>query len=270
MTSTRFSRQSFLGPRSQEIIEDTCIGIIGLGGGGSNIAQQLAHLGVRDFVLYDADRVDETNLNRLIGGTEDDVTKATPKVDIAERLIKGIRQTAVIDKHTARWQNEPDALKGCDILFGAVDTFLGRSDIEALCRRYLIPYIDIGMDVHQCVNEAPRMAGQVILSLPGGLCMRCLGFLNEKNLAAEARRYGAAGEAPQVVWPLGILASTAVGIGVDLLTGWTSPEERMVYLSYDGNAGTLSPHVRLKYLSEEECPHYPLSQAGDAVFRPAA
>jgi hypothetical protein len=41
------------------------------------------------------------------------------------------------------------------------------------------------------------------------------------KLAAEAARHGDAGGRPQVVWPNGALASTAVGLAVDLVTGWT-------------------------------------------------
>jgi hypothetical protein len=36
----------------------------------------------------------------------------------------------------------------------------------------------------------------------------------------EAEKYGAAGSRPQVVWPNGVLASTAVGLAVQLLTPW--------------------------------------------------
>jgi len=41
-----FSRQNFLGPRAQDILVNTRAAIVGLGGGGSHIAQQLAHIGV--------------------------------------------------------------------------------------------------------------------------------------------------------------------------------------------------------------------------------
>jgi tRNA A37 threonylcarbamoyladenosine dehydratase len=40
-----FSRQSFLGPDSQQIIEAATVGVVGLGGGGSQIVQALAHIG---------------------------------------------------------------------------------------------------------------------------------------------------------------------------------------------------------------------------------
>ena len=70
--------------------------MIGLGGGGSHIVQQLAHLGVQNFVLYDDDRVDAegTNLNRLVGATLKDSEAETLKVDVAERLIRGLNPNA--------------------------------------------------------------------------------------------------------------------------------------------------------------------------------
>lgn len=45
----RFTRQTFLGQHSQTAIECAAIGIVGLGGGGSHIVQQCAHLGARRF-----------------------------------------------------------------------------------------------------------------------------------------------------------------------------------------------------------------------------
>ena len=85
-------------------------------------------------------------------------------------------------------------------------------------------------------------------------------------LAREGERYGDAGARPQVVWANGVLASTAVGLAVDLLTDCSRSLRKVVYLEYDGNKGTLKPHVRLEYLKYDACPHYPLSQVGDPVL----
>ena len=83
------------------------------------------------------------------------------------------------------------------------------------------------------------MSGQVIASTPGAACMTCIGFLNSATLAQEAAKYGDAGVHPQVAWANGTLASAAVGIAVDLLTGWSGQLKMPVYLEYDGNAQTL-------------------------------
>ena len=102
------------------------------------------------------------------------------------------------------------------------------------------------------------MSGQVIASVPGGPCLFCLGFLNEEKLSREAAKYGDAGINPQVVWANGVVASAAVGIGVDMITGWTKVQGNVVYLMYEGNKGTLKPHPRLRQLETwQACPHYP-------------
>ena len=123
-----------------------------------------------------------------------------------------------------------------------------------------MPYIDIGMDVHEA-EKGHQMSGQVILSLPGGPCMRCLDFLTEKNLAREAARYGDTGGRPQVVWPNGVLASSAISIFTDLLTGWSGMRDRVAYLVYDGNTGVIGDHIRLRF-APGRCVHYPISQIG--------
>jgi hypothetical protein len=266
MSDDKYSRQSFLGDGAQGIIERVVIGLAGLGGGGSHIAQQTAHIGFQNYVVFDPDKAEDPNWNRLIGATGNDFAEGTLKIEIAERVIKGLNPDANVRAFAQRWQDNPEPLRDCDLIFGCVDGFSERRELEAFARRYMIPLIDIGMDVHRVGAEPPRMGGQVILSMPGGPCLFCLGFLSERALTREAERYGDAGPRPQVVWPNGILASTAVGVAVDLLTDWTRSLRDVVYMSYDGNLGTVQPHVRLQYLTERTCTHYPMNQVGDSVL----
>jgi molybdopterin-synthase adenylyltransferase len=262
VSNERYSRQSFLGPDAQECIQNTVIGIVGLGGGGSHILQQLAHVGFQHYVLYDPDQVEDSNLNRMVGATERDMIVARPKVKVALRIIRGLQPEALIETYPKRWQEEPLPLRGCDLIFGCVDGLGNRRDLEATARRYLIPYIDIGLDVHQVGTELPIMAGQVVLSMPGNPCMRCLGVLQEQALAQEGRRYGDAGLRPQVIWANGVLASTAVGIAIVLLTDWTHQLRHPVYLQYFGNEGTIQPSPRLEFAAKT-CKHYPITNIGD-------
>lgn len=266
--SDRYSRQSFLGHASERIISSCVIGVLGLGGGGSHIVQQLAHAGVRNYVLYDPDMLEESNLNRTVIGALIDAVQGRTKLELAERVIRGLQPEANIIAVKSRWQDNPLPLRNCDIIFGCIDGFDERRQLETSARRYLIPYIDIGLDINHVKPEPPRMSGQVILSLPGGPCLSCIGFLNEHNLAKEATNYGAAGIRPQVVWANGVLASAAVAIGIDLMTGWTKTSPTFIYLQYDGNSGTLTPHVRTKYVDlDAECPHYFIENIGDPVFQ---
>jgi hypothetical protein len=263
---SRLERQSFLGPDSDAVLDAATVGIIGLGGGGSHIAQQCAHMGVGGFVGADPDIIEHTNTNRLVGGVLDDVAKRRPKVEIAERLIRGLHPKARIISAEHDWREVVDDFKLCDVIVGAVDTFKERAEIERVCRRHLIPYIDIGMDVHPLESGGFLVSGQVILSLPGHACMWCCGFITDERLTEEARRYGAAGSRPQVVWANGVLASSAMGLLTQLLTPWYANPPGFVFLEYDGNKGTLTRNRRMEILKGHLCPHHPRNETGDPVF----
>jgi hypothetical protein len=77
-----------------------------------------------------------------------------------------------------------------DLVFGCLDGYAARRDLEEFTRRYLIPLVDIGLDVHVADDEnAPQMSGQVIVSMTDGPCMWRLGFLNDVVIGAK-RRWG--------------------------------------------------------------------------------
>ncbi len=263
---SRLDRQSFLGADSDQILSAATVGIVGLGGGGSHIAQQIAHMGIGSYVNADPDIIEETNTNRLIGGTLADVELSRPKVKIAERLIRSLQPNARIVSAQSDWRKCADDLKLCDVIVGAVDGFKEREQLERFARRHLIPYIDIGMDVHKLGKSGFLVSGQVILSMPGGPCMRCCGFITDERLAQEAQRYGAAGSHPQVVWSNGVLASTAVGLLTQVLSPWYSDPPSFVFLDYDGNKGTLSRNARMELLKATPCPHHPATETGDPLF----
>lgn len=263
MSEDRYLRQSFLGPEAEELIARVTVAVSGLGGGGSHVVQQLAHIGFQNYVLYDGDAVEESNLNRLIGATVADALAETPKLHLARMMIYGLQPRASVRGFACTWQEHPEPMRECEIAFGCVDSYKGREELEIACRRYLTHYIDIGMDVHG--QDKPVIGGQVIQSSPGGLCMRCIGFLTDEKLAEEAGRYGNVGARPQVVWPNGVLASTAVGLAVDLVTNWTRKQRSHAYLVYDGNEGTVKDSVTLRNLTKV-CNHYSISDAGDPVL----
>ncbi len=157
-------------------------------------------------------------------------------------------------------------LKVCDVIVGAVDSYKEREQLERFARRHLIPYLDIGMDVHELGQNGFLISGQVIMSMPGGPCLRCCGLVTEERLAQEAQTYGTAGGRPQVVWPNGVIASTVVGLLAQIITPWHPKLSELVYLEYDGNKGTLRPSARMELLQGKSCPHHPADEVGDPLF----
>ncbi len=262
----RFVSQDFLGENSPSIFESCRIGIIGLSGGGSHVAQQTAHVGIGDFLVIDFDRVAEKNLNRMVWATSQDAQGKSLKTAVISRGIKQVNPRARVSAVPKKWQEAAELLRDRHVIFGCVDSFSERQQIEAVARRYLIPYIDVGMDVWP-IQEGFSVGGQVALSMPGGPCLRCLGILTDDRLAQEAAKYGAAGNRPQVVWANGVLASTAVGVFVNLICPWRSLQLRGILREYDGDSHTVATSNKLPYLASVRCAHFSgLSSVGDPFW----
>lgn len=261
-----FSRQSFLGPDSQNILDKTRAVIVGLGGGGSHIAQQLAHIGVGQIRLIDPQKIESSNLNRLIGATAKDVEEETPKVEIAERLIKSIRPWIDVEIAQTEWQKADYLIRDAHVVFGCVDGYQQRMYLEIASRRYRLPYIDVGMDVTDLGHGQYAIAGQMITTLPGGPCMKCIGFLTQDRLDQEENKYGDAGVNPQVVWTNGTLASLAVGAFMRLLTPWFNSSVEYEWLELDGNSQVVTKSKQPQYFIQGSCDHFSLSDIGDPFF----
>lgn len=262
MDTEHNSRQSFLGKELSSICKKTIIAIVGLGGGGSHIVQQLLHIGFENFKVFDPDLVEKSNLNRLIGAYMSDVDQKTPKIGVAERMAKLINSEVKMKAFQHKWQEDLSELEQCDLIFGCLDDLSNRDQLEKFARRNLIPYIDIGVDIIKIDPEPPQMAGQVFVSMPGKPCMRCMKLLRRDNLKRDGEKYGDSGPRAQVVWPNGVLASTAVGLSIQILTSWQGKEEPTYFLSYDGNTGSLTPDVRFEFLKSQECVHFSLNNVG--------
>jgi hypothetical protein len=210
------------------------------------------------------DIIETRDRNRLLGGTPADVEAASAKTAIAERVIRGINPNARITACRSRWQEVIETLCRCDVIFGCVDSYRERSELEQFARRFLIPYIDLGMDVHE-TTDSHSISGQVVLSSPGGPCLWCLGILNESRLEQEAGMYGKAGSRPQVVWPNGVLASLAVGLFVQLVCPWHNAPQLPACCEFDGNRHRVETN-RIDHTVEWRCSHFRSDELGDVFF----
>lgn len=253
-------RQSFLGDKSDEVLNSLVVAVVGLGGGGSHIVQQLSHVGVGNLLLIDPSRIEPSNLNRLIGATFKDAKRGSLKTMIAKRISKSVNPSACITVRSKPWKDAMVELRDVDIIVGCLDSYSERSQLESFARRYLIPYIDIGMDVHN-LRDHHVISGQVVRSMPGDVCLRCMGIITEDDVAKEA--YGAAGGKPQVVWVNGLLASAAVGLLIEMVTPWFRSDRRSEFLTYDGNGQFLARHNWIQSAIGRTCPHYPAHEVGD-------
>lgn len=205
-------------------IETSTIGVVGLSGGGSHVAQQLIHAGVGELVGIDPQIVDKSNLRRLVGAYHRDIGRSK-KVDVFRRLARNVRPEV-------RFTSVPEAfpssrslheLRRVDVLVGCVDDWGVRNDLNQFALEYRIPYIDIGATISPPRDaDGVCVSGQIAVILPGGPCLRCMGLVTDERVgAAQLFRQGyLAGEAePQVVSINGVLASEAVTATLMLVAG---------------------------------------------------
>lgn len=171
---TRYDRQiRALGAAGQRSLSRLRVGVVGLGGTGSQVLQQLAHLGVRDFCLVDDDRIDLTNLPRLAGATWRDALLKTRKTRVARRLIRSLGGRARIRSLGGlRSVAALLALRKVDIVIGCVDNDGARLVLSELAAAHLVPYLDVGVGIEPMGDRA-SLGGRVSFYLPGGPCLAC-------------------------------------------------------------------------------------------------
>ena len=178
-TQDRFDRQvRVFGPAAQRRLQRFRVAIVGLGGIGSAVAQQLAHLGVSEFLLIDPDIVEASNLNRLLGARATDVGQS--KVDIAARCIAEVRPDASVERQQLSVLTELGArrLLESDLIFACTDSHGSRAVINQLAYQYLIPTIDTGVSISVEKQVVKHVAGRVQMLAPGLGCLTCAELLN--------------------------------------------------------------------------------------------
>jgi hypothetical protein len=182
-----FARQELaLGRSGQSRLRCVRVGVVGLGGIGSVVAMQLAHLGVGELVLIDGDIVEASNLSRIVGARQEDVGK-TLKVDVSRRYAESLGFSKV-ETYPAYLDAEHEALlASCDIVFSCVDRQLPRALLNQIAYRYLVPTIDMGTVFR--VDETGSMvsdSGRVVVVGPGRPCLSCWGHLDPHVLRIES------------------------------------------------------------------------------------
>ena len=263
-----FDRQiRFLGEAGQRILSALSCAIVGLGGTGSLICEALLRLGVGKLLLIDPDRIELSNLNRIIQACQEDVQSKRLKVEIMKRKGRRInRRTKIITLARSILEKSAQShLKGVDVVFGAVDSDLARFVFNQLAARYLIPLIDVatGINVDK-KGDILDFAGQVYVFVPGrSPCLSCLEAidLTEVNLSLMSeedrnrqRQYGyISGEdivAPAVL-PLNMeLVSLALIEFMNLIFGFRKVNS---YIFYDGRSEDRVAYA-IKVKPESSCP----------------
>jgi hypothetical protein len=244
MNRNRFARQILMfGEEGQKKIETQKVGIVGLGGVGSQVAQALALPGVARFGLIDDDRIDETNLNRMAGAFPDDVGRL--KVEVARDHILKINPKAEVltFPQNLRTREAVEFLTGCSAIFGCVDHDGPRLVLTELAAAYSVTLIDIATEIFPEAKGQPfDFGGRVVIARPGDYCLLCADQLDielakeeletpEIRAARRKHGYGLGSDvpAPAVFALNGSVVNPAVMEFLLMVTGIREPERHLTY-----------------------------------------
>jgi molybdopterin-synthase adenylyltransferase len=183
-----FARQELaLGARGQQQLRHLRVGVVGLGGIGSIVALQLAHLGVGELVLMDGDRVEPSNVSRVAATTKTDPGVAY-KVDVAANYAESVGLVGHVERHRVFvGPAEAPVLGSCDLLISCVDRQTPRAILNRVAYSHFIPVIDLGTVFRvDTTGKIVGEAGRVVVIGPGRPCLGCWGHLDANLLRIEA------------------------------------------------------------------------------------
>ncbi|HBA88791.1 MAG TPA: thiamine biosynthesis protein ThiF [Geobacter sp.] len=136
----------------------SCVAVIGCGGLGGYIVEELARLGVGRIVAADPDVFEEHNLNRQLLSRIDNLGE--PKVAAAAHRVAEINPAVQLVPHRKALgvENGRELLSGVTVAVDALDNVQSRLELAELCRELAIPL------VHGAIAG---WYGQVATQLPG-------------------------------------------------------------------------------------------------------
>ncbi|MFD3449344.1 ThiF family adenylyltransferase [Microbacteriaceae bacterium 4G12] len=139
----QFSRNELaFGKEGYEILKNSTVGILGIGGVGSFAAEALARSGVGRLILVDKDVVDITNVNRQIHALLSTVGQS--KVGLMKERIKDINPECEV--HALQMFYTEDTYEdffsyGLDFVVDASDTITFKIHLIKECLKRKIPFI---------------------------------------------------------------------------------------------------------------------------------
>lgn len=222
------------GTAVQETLSDLSVAVIGCGGTGSAVAEQLVRLGVKNLLLMDPEELSDSNVTRVYGSVWADVGR--PKTEVLREHLSAISPGLRCEVHRSMLTLEPAAraLIGADVVFGCTDDNAGRLVLSRLATYLLTPVIDCGV-LLSSDNEGvlTGIDGRVTILSPGQACLLCRNRIDLPRAGAEllspaerVRRqdegYAPAlgGTEPSVVAFTTLVAATAVSELLERLIGY--------------------------------------------------
>lgn len=181
----------------RSIVSGQTIAIVGVGGLGSVIAENLIHMGFQSVQLIDPDVVEITNLNRIVGAYYSDALESRLKVEVVGEHLRKINPGATVEAHAVCIEDESvlPVLMRSDWIVVATDNHFSRYQAQKIALQLGVPLLSAGVNITAEDGIISDWSGEVIVARSGdGLCLNCLGRINPTLVAAYEHRADAIGE----------------------------------------------------------------------------
>ncbi|MEG1543120.1 MAG: ThiF family adenylyltransferase [Tannerellaceae bacterium] len=140
--------------------------VVGCGALGNEVLKNLVLFGVEHLVVVDFDHIEASNLTRSILFSLADAQMGRSKVEVAAERLKQINpavQVLPIDGDIA-YNVGLGVIKDVDVVIGCVDNRLARYQLNRLCMRAGVPWVDGGIE---------GLEGTARVFVPGKNCYAC-------------------------------------------------------------------------------------------------
>ena len=196
------------GGEIQQVLGNLRVAVVGCGGTGSAVIEQLVRLGVRHLQLFDPRTLTAGNVTRVYGSYLHCVGES--KVSLSAAHVSRIAPDAEVTTAQAKITLESAArlLLDADVVFGCTDDNAGRLVLSRIASYLLTPVIDCGVLLSSGPGgQLVGIDGRVTVLAPGAACLVCRNRIDLQRAAAEMlnpseyRRLAAEGYAPALSDP---------------------------------------------------------------------
>ncbi|MEK6950316.1 MAG: ThiF family adenylyltransferase [Nanoarchaeota archaeon] len=175
----RYSRQLLLpeiGKEGQEKIAQATVAVVGIGALGTVAAELLARAGIGKLLLVDRDIVEESNLQRQVLFTEDDLGRS--KAIVGKERLTRINSAITLEAYPIHLNRKNIVLLDkATIILDCTDNLQSRFLLNDYSQQQKIPWI------YAAAIKTNGYVFPIIPSLPEGACLRC--FLTSESSSGE-------------------------------------------------------------------------------------
>jgi len=263
----------FLGAEGQTHLARGRFAVVGLGGVGSMVLEDLVRMGAEELLLIDSDHFEESNLSRVVTAMFSDIADRPAKTHLAARYARQVNPQVRLElaEDDVAYEEIADKLADCDFIFLCADTMRARLVVNAVVNQHFIPAVQIGTKIRLASQgQGIEQFFSVVRQMrPGCGCLMCNGLISAYRLAIEekagedwrAQNYGVEAPNPSVISLNGIGASRATN---DFLLDYVATDidrPAAAYMMYDVFKGLW---LRTNLRHDMDCSE--CSQGGESRF----